>query len=202
MATPFWIQANPEAIARLNQRWHSAHVQRQLKNPYHRVVIDGRALPGLVKLKKVRQKLTVHGPKAAGKDGNGRPTIRGRENPDYEIDMMLYTEEHLRKWDEIRPTLNVVEHPTDRDEHYVDHPLLALNQIGWCIVIGYDHETPEPGDGMPVKIFLLGCQEKPGGTKAVDRPAKNAALSAKDTPAISLPQAQRAPLLTEPRSAR
>lgn len=190
MATliPFWLNWSQASLDMLDRRWKSKIAQAALKNPWQIVRIDNVILPGLARVKEVDQKLRVQDNKKGGGDG-GRPTIRGRENPEFTITLEIHAPYQWIEWQTLKPTLNVVERPTDRDEHYVENPLIAVSGVTWCIVIGLKQFEPESGGPMKVDIRMLGCSEKKGATKVPTQGAIPA------TPTISLTPGAKAPVL-------
>lgn len=199
---PFWVNAPQAVLDRLDARWKNRNAQAQLRNPWQVVKLGlpqagakssvlVYPLPGLCEIDVIEQKLTVQNNKKSGGDG-GRPTIRGRENPDLVVHMELHAPFQWIAWQQLKPQLRVVEHPTERDEVYVEHPLAAAGGINWCVVIGLKQHKPISGGAMKVEIKLLGCSEKKGGTKV---PKKGAVNTAPET--VPLPAAQQSPNLVE-----
>ncbi len=182
---PFWLNWSQSALDLLDKRWKSRTAQAQLQNPWQIVQVDGDALPGLCDVKEVEQKLTVQNNKKSGGDG-GRPTIKGRENPEFTVEMEIHAPFQWIAWQQLKPSLNVVEKPTERDEHYVEHPLLAASGITWCIIIGLKHHKPEPGGPMKVQIKLLGCSEKKGATTVPARPPLPSAPQTTSEPQLEI----------------
>lgn len=165
MAVDFWIaNLSQDRLNALEARWSSPLTRAQLNNPWQAVKIDGVAVPGLCMLRKVKRKLKFQQNKASGSDG-GTATIRGLENPQFDLEVLLFTPSHLSAWLKIAKSLDLFGNPSERSQHLIEHPLCQLSGVKAVIALEIEYRTPEAGGPLSIILGLLGYGEKAGATK-------------------------------------
>jgi len=164
----YWIQSlSPARLAAMERRWSSALTQAQLANPWLRVAIqmgDGMVrMPGVCRLRKMKRKLRAQQNKKSGGDG-GSATIRGLVNPEFELDIELYTKSHFDAWVAMVPSLDIVGKGGRTDKRFIDHPLTQLCGVTRVSFLEVDYTYPEAGGPLKVKLGLLGYGQEANKT--------------------------------------
>lgn len=184
MALDYWIQnLSQDRLDALEARWSSALTQSQLANPWQQVVIQGTAVPGFCMLRGVKRELKFQQNKAAGNDG-GSVTLRGLENPQFDLEIHLYTPNQLSSWLKLAKTLDLFGDPAKREVKQIEHPLCKLSGVKYVLAVKIEYKIPEAGGPLIILLGLVGYGEKPGATK---RPKPKAVPTAAPTVPLDPP---------------
>jgi len=111
-------------------------------------------LPGIVNIKPIKKMLRIEDNKASGKDGGGS-IIKGLDQPDFTIELLIYTGTQEQQWSKIVQVILPTKNPKDRVAFYLRHPTLSRMQVYYCIVVGVEETPPVAGGPLTVTIY---CQ--------------------------------------------
>lgn len=128
-------------------------------------LVDGRALPGLVKMVKApKAKLRENFSKAKNKDAQVRK-ILGLESAEWAFECTLNEPEHLKDYEDMQPLLLPVEDANGRGEvRAFTYP--SINMLGFHWAYVFCLEVENPSDGKPMKVtvhfrhFIPGAADK------------------------------------------
>lgn len=120
-------------------------------------------LPGVVYLHDCGIGLRNQKSKSSGND-NGNILIQGLEIPDFEFELLLFTGDHERAFNNIAPYYLPRKRPSERDILSVYHPMLAVFQITNCVVLRLRLRMPNAGG--PMTAIISCASVSPIKTKA------------------------------------
>lgn len=186
MSLDFWIQnLSEKRLNALEARWASALTQSQLANPWQQVVIQGTRVPGVCMLRSVKRELKFQKNKAAGEDGE-TITLRGLENPQFELEIHIYTPSQLDSWLKMAKSLDLFGDPQKREVKQIEHPLCNLSGVKYVLAVKIEYRIPEAGGPLVVVLGLVGYGVRPG-VSSTKRPKPKAVPTAVPTVPLDPP---------------
>lgn len=159
---------------------------------WDRPLVDGRALPGLVKMvKDPILELAENFSKPKDRDIYVRKVL-ALKSPEFAFECTLLTEEHLRDYEDQKPKLLPVYKADGRGEvRSISHPAVNLQEIHYAYVNKIELDGPREGGPLVVTVFFRAFF--PGTTKGSDKTIRQPRRTDGSSPVDSVDLAQQTP---------
>lgn len=159
------------------------------KNPWDVVFLDGRALPGLARIRSLGLEVLAQHKQPLGGDF-GSDTVLGLRAPEFTVELEI---SHREEWEEFQrwvPVLVPAKDPASRNYLSIRHPLTALWRVFWVLTLGVEFQGPVSGVALALLRFRAANQPRP---KAAHHPARKL----EKPPTVALDTVGRAPDLRD-----